>query len=102
MAENTLGKRTMPETVVGGLTSLKRNIVRKIGTQEGLDFLLFVRVQNPVSADDNFKVNDPALKGGAFGKMRGIASPLPLLRIHPRHEWRGILRDSHKIGFKCL
>jgi hypothetical protein len=28
--------------------------------------------------------------------MRGIASPLPPRRIHPRHKWRGILRGSHK------
>jgi hypothetical protein len=28
--------------------------------------------------------------------MRGIASPLPTRRIHPRHKWRGILRGSHK------
>jgi integrase len=28
--------------------------------------------------------------------MRGIASPLPPRRIHPRHKWRGIPRGSHK------
>jgi len=28
--------------------------------------------------------------------MRGIASPLPPRRIHPRHKWRGMLRGSHK------
>ena len=44
------------------------------------------------------RVNYPALKGGAFREMRGIASPLPPLRIHPHHKWRGILRFFHKYG----
>ncbi len=42
-------------------------------------------------------VNIPALKGRALGKRRGCI-PLTPLRIHPCHEWRGILRDSHKPG----
>jgi STE24 endopeptidase len=32
--------------------------------------------------------------------MRGIASPLPPRRIHPRHKWRGILRGSHKLIYR--
>jgi hypothetical protein len=45
------------------------------------------------------RVKNPVLKSGALWKaMRGIPSPLPPRRIHPRHKWRGILRGSHKVN----
>lgn len=46
-----------PESVIGGLTSSKRHIVKRIGEQEGLDYLLFVRVRNPVSNADDLNIN---------------------------------------------
>jgi len=46
----------------------------------------------------------PRLKRRGFLKRarRGIASPLPLHRIHPRHKWRGILREFHKLNISRL